>query len=413
MEQPKFPANESERLQALLDYEILDTPPESSYDDITLLASEICQAPIALISLIDKDRQWFKSRRGLDAEETDRNISFCAHAIHNQQLTEIPDAVQDQRFKDNPVVVDGPKIRFYAGAPLITPEGFVLGTLCVVDSQPKKLSPSQKTALEALAKQVMMLFELHRSKRESDERFMELQQLSKLVHRQQEQLIHSSRMACLGQMSKGLSHEINNPLAVINLVTDRVARTREVTEESIQALKNSITRISKITHGLKTFSAADEPDTIHGIDLRIVIEEVLSFFAQRMLTEGVELNFEGPDRVPAMASIVDMRHAIMNLLTNSMEALRKCSRKWINIELREEGEQVILSFSDAGPKLPRAMFSLILEPFYTTKEVGQGPGLGLSIVKGLAERNGGSFHYLAEAKNNLFEIRLKAFRGVI
>jgi anti-sigma regulatory factor (Ser/Thr protein kinase) len=153
---------EAERLETLKQYQILDTEPEMAYDDLALLASHICETPMAAISLIDKDRQWFKARVGLSVPETPRSISFCSHAIEQRGIYVVPDASQDALLRDNPQVTGDPHIRFYAGAPLIARDGHALGTLCVVDRRPRRLTPAQTEALGALQRQVEAQLELRR-----------------------------------------------------------------------------------------------------------------------------------------------------------------------------------------------------------------------------------------------------------
>jgi GAF domain-containing protein len=152
--------DETGRLAALQRYRILDTNPERAFDDLTLLASHICETPIALISLIDADRQWFKSRVGISLAETSRSVSFCTHAIQHRELYVVPDVLDNATFRDNPFVVAENGIRFYAGAPLVTPQGYALGTLCVVDRVPRTLTPEQIEALDALRRQAEAQLEL-------------------------------------------------------------------------------------------------------------------------------------------------------------------------------------------------------------------------------------------------------------
>jgi signal transduction histidine kinase len=160
---PEIPADELARLEALRRYEILDTETEQAFDDLTALAAHICGTPISLISLVDSDRQWFKSKIGVDAHETHRDVSFCAHAILEEELFVIPDATADERFADNPVVALDPCIRFYAGKQLLTADGHALGALCVMDRVPRELTEEQRGALEALARQTVALLEQRRS----------------------------------------------------------------------------------------------------------------------------------------------------------------------------------------------------------------------------------------------------------
>src|SRR5882762_3984460 len=155
-----IPTNEKKRLNVLWQYEVLDTVPEEVFDDLTELAARICGAPIALITLVDEKRQWFKSKVGISINETSRDVSFCGHAILQSDLFIVPDATRDERFSHNPLVTTEPKIRFYAGAPLVTPDGHALGSLCVIDKVPRELRAEQKQSLRVLARHVMTQLEL-------------------------------------------------------------------------------------------------------------------------------------------------------------------------------------------------------------------------------------------------------------
>ncbi len=178
---PPVPENESARLEALRRYRILDSGREQAFDDITALAAFICQAPIAVMTLVDSERQWFKSKVGLQTDETHRNHAFCAHTIFQGKMLVVEDATEDVRFSSNPLVTGDPSIRFYAGAPLLTSEGHGLGSLCVIDRRVRKLNAEQTAALEALARMVVTKLELRRVSHELAEAAANLKTLSGLV----------------------------------------------------------------------------------------------------------------------------------------------------------------------------------------------------------------------------------------
>jgi PAS domain S-box-containing protein len=177
-----LPANEPERLDALRRYGVLDTPPEHAFDDLALLASQICGTPVALVSLVDSERQWFKARVNFEKAETPRDVAFCAHAVLGKDLFVVPDASADRRFAGNPLVTGRDGIRFYAGAPLVTSDGFPIGTLCVMDRKPRRLTPDQTDALKALSRQVVDQLELRRRLR------LEREEAGERLHEKEETL---------------------------------------------------------------------------------------------------------------------------------------------------------------------------------------------------------------------------------
>ena len=189
-----IPQNEMARLEALRQYQILDTVCEAAFDDLTRLAAQVCSTPIALISLVDECRQWFKSKVGLDAESTSRDVAFCAHAIQQpNDMLIVPDTLLDHRFATNPLVTSDPNIRFYAGVPLITPDGYALGTLCVIDRVPRQLDPEQVAALHTLNRQVIAQLELRRN----------LDKLERITTSERQQI---------EDLISALSHDLRTPL---------------------------------------------------------------------------------------------------------------------------------------------------------------------------------------------------------
>ena len=199
----QLPDNEVERLQRLRDYNILDSLDEEDFDSITRLAASICETPISLISLIDEDRQWFKSKVGMEERETHRSASFCAHAIlEPDNIFLVKDAKRDERFKENPLVLGAPKIQFYMGVPLVDKDGLALGTLCIIDRKPHTLNENQVQLLKVLSKQVMRLIELRYQNRKLTELAEQLDEKNEELH----------------QFAITLSHDIKSPIVGIQML---------------------------------------------------------------------------------------------------------------------------------------------------------------------------------------------------
>ncbi|MGB5437943.1 MAG: GAF domain-containing protein, partial [Maribacter sp.] len=264
-------SKEKERLAALASYSILDTLPEEDYNTLTALAAEICGSPISLISLLDNERQWFKSSFGLDVSETPKEYAFCAHAINEEDdIFIVQDSRTDERFHDNPFVVGEPQVIFYAGVPLLTPEGLPLGTLCVIDHKPKLLSQSQITSLKALSKQVMNLLQLRKSN----------MQLKKTLLDLEEKNDELERFAYIA------AHDLKSPLNNISTTTEVFSESYDTILDDdgrmlIGFIRKAASQLKGLVDGLLAYSKSDSILKEKGshIDLIALRTDLLGLFA--------------------------------------------------------------------------------------------------------------------------------------
>lgn len=267
----KIPTNEKERLESLLSFDILDTEFENEYDEIVSLASNICNTPIALISLVDSHRQWFNSKIGLNVRETSRDITFCSHSLELNDILIINDTFDDSRFVDNPLVTGNPNIRFYAGAQLRTNDGNVLGTLCAIDRKPRNLDANQIQALKTLSKQVVTKFELRKS-------YVELQKHAN-------NLDHQNRHK--DKLFRVISHDLRSPFNSILGYTEILKEDiEELNKDEIINITNTIGDTAKNTfdlvNNLLNWSLVNS--NMNGknktlIDLETLFDKILSVLA--------------------------------------------------------------------------------------------------------------------------------------
>ncbi|MBW0432352.1 GAF domain-containing hybrid sensor histidine kinase/response regulator [Leptospira yasudae] len=376
-----FPLNETERLKALDSYQVVDTAPEEKFDSLTQIAAFICDTPTALISLIDVDRLWFKAKVGMADSETPRNISFCQYAILQDDIFEIEDAKQDARFKNNPLVLGPPFIRFYAGTPLKTPDGFNIGTLCVIDQNPKRLDDRQRIILKVLSNQVIANFELIKKNRELI-----------LIRKKEEELQNSK-----SQFFANMSHEIRTPIHGILGVAGLLAETDLHSEqkEYVDTIRRSGGLLLGLLNDILDFSKLESAHMkieIIAFDLMALLKDVYSLFEADTKKKNLEFKLVTERTTPLTVSTDPnrLRQILVNLISNAFKFTEKGS---VLIEFESDiiGEQcdVKIRVRDTGIGIPKLKLNELFQAYTqadtsVSRKYG-GTGLGLAISKNLAE----------------------------
>jgi signal transduction histidine kinase len=369
----RTPDNESER-QANLDlHEILDTLPEEAFDAITSIAAHICGTPIALISLIDKDRQWFKSHHGLAVSETPRDFSFCAHAILDpDQLFVVEDAQLDNRFFDNPLSTGDPNVIFYAGAPLVSREGFPLGTLCVIDNKPHTLNSEQRKALADLSNQVIAQMELRRIVKELKSKNDELSRYAHLV-----------------------SHDLRSPMQSIYQLSKMIAKEsqgqlNEKAEKALEQLQKKAFQSQELVDGiLKHSLAGEQAYTPEKIQLPQFINELVEFCSP---PSDFQIDIEVSVSEIVSDSII-LKQILQNLISNAIKYNDK-AQGLVRIVVSANESEITFEVIDNGPGIPEKFHERIFGMFQTLSHAdrfgNKGTGIGLHTVKNLVVLLGGN-----------------------
>lgn len=383
-----IPHNELQRLAALKRYNILDSLPDTAFDDATRLVSYICGVPIAHISFIDENRQWFKSEIGVGVSEVPREISFCRYTILESSMVEISDTHLNERFKDDPNVVGGFNVRFYAGVPLTTPDGYNIGTICAVDHVSKELNENQRNALSIIAKHVINQLEL----------------ATKNVELAAQRKIAQRAVLAKDSFLANMSHEIRTPLNAIIGFTDLLAQTKldevqrdyvdsvQIAEENLLIIVNDILDLSKIESGNLTIEA-------HPFNLKNTLTHVYDLLKVNT-PEAVEFNLFLDAKMPEMV-IGDqgrLNQILVNLAGNALKFTQEGEVTVSVKKVDETEDQYFLRFSvkDTGIGIQEDQVQNIFERFTqaeesTTRRFG-GTGLGLSIVKQLVELHNAEIH---------------------
>jgi signal transduction histidine kinase/ActR/RegA family two-component response regulator len=428
-----YTQDESARIKELRKFEVLDTPGEREFDDLTELAALICGVPIALISLVDVERQWFKSRVGLDTAETPRSTAFCAYALGSSDVMIVPDALEDERFRANPLVLKDPKIRFYAGAPLVTKNGYGLGTLCVIDRIPRDLTPDQLKALRILSRQVVSLLErrqaeqaLQQAKTDHEHQISELEASALREMRVQSLLQHETRLReeaehlnrVKDEFLGVLSHELRTPLNAI-LGWAELIRRKELAQEQIKAGCEAIVRSARAQARLvddlldmNRISAGKLQLKRQMVDIREVLNTALETVASAAQEKGITMQVvDTGERLPRVyGDPTRLQQIFWNVLSNAVRFNIPGGR--VKVLLESSDTHVTVSFEDTGIGIPRQFLPSVFGRFRQVDgSVSRrycGLGLGLSIVKSLTELHGGEVSAFSEGegKGARFEVRI-------
>jgi len=387
MQKPSIHKNESERIKSLKSYLVLDTETEEEIDNLTQLASEICETPITLVSLIDENRQWFKSKVGLDVKETSRDLAFCAHAINEaNELFIVEDARTDKRFFDNPLVTGHPNVIFYAGVVLKSDEDFPLGTLCVIDHSPRKLSDKQIRSLKTISKQIMNLHNYKKSIRKQKELSVQLSQKN-------DELERFAHIA---------AHDLKSPLTNIetaaNLFSEMYASQIDAEGKIIiNIIEKAGQRLKSLIDGLLQFSKIDDASllTISKIDLNKLVKDLANLIGNNdNLKISLNTELTSIETYPILLDQI-----LINLFTNS---LKYSNKKIIEIELcvSENSSHYLFIVKDNGPGIAKNNQSKVFNLFHVSSANDQfgnkGNGIGLATVKKVVEKLGGEIYLESE-----------------
>lgn len=379
MATPK-PIEEAARLAALHQYHVLDTPRERQFDDLVWLVAAICEVPIALVSLVDQHRLWFKGRYGVEVTETPREDSFCAHAIlAAPEMLIVPDTTRDARFTENALVRGAPHIRFYAGAPLVTPEGHAVGTLCVLDRRPRQLTPTQANALQVLSRQVMNQLELRRRLAELSRTSQELKEAN----------------AELEGFSHAISHDLRGPLRASTSFSQLLLAhyTHQLDSRGVELLRrieHNGERLSEILDAfLRLLRLRQQPLALTDIDMGLLVGRVLQDL--QMQRGHPQASIRTGPLPEAWGDKGLLGQVWVNLISNALKFSRKRAEPVIEIGGHAEAGRVVYFVKDNGVGFAMKDTEHLWVAFRRLQEQGiEGTGLGLSIVRRILARHGGT-----------------------
>jgi signal transduction histidine kinase len=380
MTEPSIPSNEKERLFALREFDVVNTAPEQEYDDIVTLAAQICSIGTAHVSLIDSERQWLKAQIGLGVQNLDRNLAFCAHTILQDDIFVVPDASKDSRFHDHPMVIsESDGIRFYAGLPLTTSEGYNLGALCVIDTKPRELTLDQVNSLRILSKQVIKQLELRKANKTLN--------------------VQSQRLQDKDEINKRLlfiiGHDVRSPLAslkgLMGLVKDGTLTSTEF-QEMISQIMSTLSSADRLLNDLLQWAAShqEKGTTNEEIDLQKLAESISNSFSIEFSRKQNRIK----NLILGQSSIIFDKNILLFVLRNLLLNANKFTEEgFITIEVSKGLGSIKLSVSDTGQGMSAEQMLKLFNWENRSSTLGtkgeKGSGLALLLCQDLLRKNGG------------------------
>lgn len=381
-----IPIDEPQRLDELLSLKVLDTGLDPQLQTIAQIAASTLDVPIALVSLVDADRQWFKAKIGLEANETCRDYAFCAYAILQNEPLVVEDALTDSRFEDNPLVTGEPGIRFYAGVPLITHNGYRIGTLCAIGTEPRTISDKELKTLRMLAS-------LASDTIQNESQLRETETLLEQLNTQPDDTTLSL---------SSLAHELRTPLRHIISFTDLIQNgliddgRDQAHKGYLDIIRQSGQHLSQLIENVVRFEKASLKANLEiaPTNLNNIVTEVTNTFSSTLSDKQQILVFTKPgDAIMSQADATSVRQVLINLLSNASKHCPNGTKILVDISLSDEDRQTSIRIQDNGPGVPDSVMNALGKPFLrgqTTKSAGtEGHGLGLHITKQLCTAMGG------------------------
>ena len=403
-----IPANEKERLQELIRYEVLYTQYEEDFDQIVQLASAICKTPISTITLLDFNKQWFKAKIGIENTEGDRDISFCGHAIvQDEAIMIVNDALADQRFIDNPLVLGDPNIRFYAGYPLVSPSGYKLGTLCVIDRVPRSLTPEQELTLKTLGNQVVKLFELRLRNKEVEAR-------NKLVEEQKIQLQESA--AVQNKIISIIAHDVRGPVTSLKTMIE-LTKTKSLTEEETAVLLDMLDKqldgtLDMLTNLVDWGSMLLKKGklSITSVNVSSVVDKIFKNLSSMVQLKGNQFQNLVAHDIAVMADENTFRFILRNIISNANKFTTNGTIT-VHVQPNKNDNSISIIVSDTGCGMSSEIQQHLFNPAKRHSREGthkeKGSGLGLILVKEFAEAMHASIEVKSEpGKGTIFSVLL-------